>query len=77
MIVVEYDDTQYGDVMHHIECIKELATKIAHKTKALEQMVGDNSMSMRGRKYDNDELYNERRMSHREYEDPKYNNRYY
>lgn len=60
MIVVEYNDTQYSDVMEYIECIEE-------KTRALKQLIGENSMSMRkGKRYSDDDEYYDRNTRRRD-----------
>lgn len=74
MIVVEFEDSQYGDLMQDIECFDEMADKAKKVVKKITHLIGENSMSMRGKKYPKeDEYYSERgRMGmrgHKEYDD--------
>ena len=78
MIVVEYNDEQYGDVMRDVECIGDMASKIASKIKTLGHLIGENSMSMKSKYYPKDDLiyprYKARMKS--DYEDDWYEKDY-
>lgn len=57
MIVVEFDDDQYGDLMKDVECFEEVAEKAKKIVKKITHAIGDNSMSMRGRQYPQEQDY--------------------
>lgn len=47
MIVVEYEDSQFGELMEQVECFEEMAKKIKEKAKSLKEIIGENAMSQR------------------------------
>lgn len=66
MIVVEFEDDQYGDLMKDIECFDEMCDKTKKIVKRITHLIGDNSMSMRN-KYPKDDYYSPKR-GNKEYE---------
>lgn len=60
MIVVEFEDDQYGDLMKDIECFDEMCDKTKKIVKRITHLIGDNSMSMRG-KYPKEDYYDKRK----------------